>query len=102
MIKLTIILLCLFIQYSYQEQPTTNSTTTDSPTQSTNSIRVRKPLSLNYTRKAGDRIRLECEFEISVNLNANDFTLYWVKNYQELLQTKKGFVHVIRKNMSSM
>ncbi len=60
----------------------------------------------NYTRKAGERLRLECQFEYitdkSSSFNSNDFTLYWVKNYQELLQTKKGFVHVFRKNMSTV
>lgn len=71
-----------------------------------NKFHVKKPLNSNYTRKVGERIRLECEFEYSSSensiLNQNDFTLYWVKNYQELVQPKKGLVHIIRKNMSSV
>jgi hypothetical protein len=87
-------------------------------------LRVKRPLSANYTRRPGERLRLECEFELvnhqneigtdmSVSddedatdplaeLTPQDFTLYWVKNYQELVQTRKGVVHVIRKNMSIM
>jgi len=84
------------------ENSTTTTTTSTTNESATNYIKIKKPLNLNYTRKSGERIRLECEFEISSNLNANDFTMYWVKNYQELIQTKKGFVHVLRKNMTSM
>ena len=70
-------------------------------------LRIKTALQSNYTRKAGERLRLECQFEYLTDdeatlFNSNDFTLYWVKNYQELLQTKKGFVHVLRKNMSTM
>jgi hypothetical protein len=84
-------------------------------------LRVKRPLSANYTRRPGERLRLECEFELInndlndmsmsgdedatdplVELAPQDFTLYWVKNYQELVQTRKGVVHVIRKNMSIM
>ena len=95
-----IIYLCLFGQMISTENSTTTTSTTNES--ATNYIKIKKPLNLNYTRKSGERIRLECEFEISSNLNANDFTMYWVKNYQELIQTKKGFVHVLRKNMTSM
>jgi hypothetical protein len=67
---------------------------------------VKRPLIANYTRRQGERLRLECEFEF-INgdqpfFNPNDFTLYWVKNYQELLHSKKGLIHIIRKNMTSM
>jgi hypothetical protein len=97
-----IIYLCLFVQLISTENTTTTTATTNSNGATTNYVKIKKPLNLNYTRKSGERIRLECEFETSSNLNSNDFTLYWVKNYQELIQTKKGFVHVLRKNMTSM
>lgn len=76
------------------------------------SIRVRKPLSANFTRRVGERIRLECEFELAdsssnddkrhQSLSYADFTLYWVKNYQELLHPKKNYVQILRKNLTSM
>lgn len=71
-------------------------------------LRVRKPLNANYTRRVGDRIRLECEFELveyydsDPEFSYGDFTLYWVKNYQELLHPKRGYVHIIRKNLTTM
>ena len=69
---------------------------------------MRRPLNTNYTRKSGERLRLECEFEYLPSPNENshftasDFTLYWVKNYQELIQSKKGIVSLIRKNLSTI
>ena len=76
-----------------------------SPT--TTTMRVKQPLHSNYTRKTGERLRLECDFELhpatgSSPHNPNDFTIYWVKNYQELLQTKKGQIHVIRRNLTTI
>ena len=62
-------------------------------------------LASNYTRITGERIRLSCDFKLTPTTtlyNPNDLTIYWVKNYQELMQTKKGHqVHVIRKNLST-
>ena len=66
---------------------------------------VKRPLNTNFTRKFGERVRLECEFDYldhEKQVNPNDFTLYWVKNYQEMLHSKKGFVHVIRKNLTTI
>ena len=70
---------------------------------------VRRALASNYTRHAGERIRLECEFVYTAAssseanaFNHNDFTLYWVKNYQELLRTRKGVIHVLRRNMTTV
>ena len=71
-------------------------------------LRLKKPLPSNYTRKPSERLRLECEFEYTTTaadtsqLNPTDFTLYWVKNYQELLHTKKGVLHILRKNMTTI
>lgn len=101
-------LLIHFIKYTFSS--ITISTTSAIPTTSvliqTPQLIVKIPLQANYTRKAGERLRLECQFDYisdkSTPFNSNDFTLYWVKNYQELLQTKKGFVHVFRKNMSTV
>jgi len=68
-------------------------------------LSILNPLASNYTRNTGERIRLTCDFKLTpatIIYNQNDFTIYWVKNYQELLQTKKGHTNVIRKNLSTV
>lgn len=68
-------------------------------------FRVKRPLVSNYTRKSNEKIRFECEFEYlnsEKQFKPSDFTLYWVKNYQEILSQKKGYVSIIRKNMTSV
>jgi hypothetical protein len=102
---------CLQINHDFLQQTNTSESILDSTTdQSTTStkpstIQIKHGLNANYTRKYGERVRFECEFEYTDTtrqINPNDLTLYWVKNYQELLHSKKGFVHIIRKNMTTM
>ncbi len=93
-------ILCFFLFSTTEQIQTTHQVPTSQ-------LRVKTPLVANYTRKVGERLRLECQFEYigpadKSPFNGNDFTLYWVKNYQELLQTKKGSVHVFRKNMTTL
>ena len=100
------LIVLLSIVYFIKAETNTSTTTTSAPTL----FHVKRPLAANYTRRQGERLRLECDFEFlnghtdqhDTFFNPNDFTLYWVKNYQELLHTKKGLVHIIRKNMTSM
>ncbi|CAF0723445.1 unnamed protein product [Brachionus calyciflorus] len=83
----------------------TNTTTVTTSNQPITLLKIKRPLNLNYTRKVGERIRLECDFELvnpTTSINPNDLTLYWVKNYQELIQPKRSQIQIIRKNMSSI
>jgi hypothetical protein len=81
-------------------EPFLTSTTTENQVVQ---LRIKRPLNANYTRKVGERVRLECEFEYPNGyLNPSDLTLYWVKNYQELIQNRRGFVHVLRRNFTSI
>jgi len=71
----------------------------------TTSLSILTPLAANYTRNTGERVRLTCDFKLTpatLTYSPGDLTIYWVKNYQELLQTKKGRIHVVRKNLSTV
>lgn len=65
---------------------------------------ISQGMNKNYTRQTGGRLRLVCDFQLEpiVDYSPSDLTIYWVKNYQELLQSKKGHVHVIRKKLSTV
>lgn len=67
-------------------------------------LRIKRPLMANYSRRAGERVRFDCEFELSTSLSVqpSEISLYWVKNYQEIIQPKRGETTVVRRNLSTM
>ena len=68
-------------------------------------LQIIQPLNANYSRKVGERLRLTCSFKLvpsTVQYGKNDLTIYWVKNYQELMQTKKGKVSVVQRDLNTI
>ncbi|RNA44299.1 tyrosine- kinase transmembrane receptor ROR1 [Brachionus plicatilis] len=69
------------------------------------SLHIKRPLSSNYSRRIGERVRLDCEFSVDgplTPLQLSDISLYWIKNYQEIIQPKRGETTIIRRNLSTM
>ncbi len=77
---------------------TQTATTQSTPTSDTrNYIRLKSGLMANYTMKAGERLRLDCEFESNESVD----NIYWLRNLEEIIHAKRGRISVMHRNQST-
>jgi hypothetical protein len=64
---------------------------------SNDQLQLKSGLLANYTVKMGERLRLDCEFSSTSNID----NIYWLRNLEEIIRAKRGRISVVQRNQST-